>query len=110
MQGLRRKVGTARIIAVLEPRSNTMKLGTHREPLKQSLQGAEQVWLYQGPDVKWDVASLATEIGPHARVHADIEQMVSDLAAEAKSGDHVLIMSNGGFGGIHGKLLAKLMV
>jgi len=108
MQGLRRKVGNARILAVLEPRSNTMKLGTHREPLKQSLNGAEQVWLYQGPDVKWDVASLAKEIGPHARVHTDIETMVNDLATEAKSGDQVLIMSNGGFGGIHGKLLAKL--
>ncbi len=108
MQGLRRKVGKARIIAVLEPRSNTMKLGTHREPLKQSLQGAEQIWLYQGPDVKWDVASLAREVGPHARVHTNIDQMVNDLALETKSGDHVLIMSNGGFGGIHGKLLAKL--
>ncbi len=112
MEGLRRKVGPGsnqtRIIAVLEPRSNTMKLGTHREPLKQSLHGAEQIWLYQGPDVKWDVASLAKELGPHARVHTDIEQMASDLALEAKSGDHVLIMSNGGFGGIHGKLLAKL--
>ncbi len=108
MQGLRRKVGKARILAVLEPRSNTMKLGIHREPLKQSLHGAEQIWLYQGPDVKWDVASLATELGAHARVHTSIEQMVNDLAAEAKSGDQVLIMSNGGFGGIHGKLLERL--
>jgi UDP-N-acetylmuramate: L-alanyl-gamma-D-glutamyl-meso-diaminopimelate ligase len=108
LQGLRRKVGNARIIAVLEPRSNTMKLGTHREPLKQSLHGAEQIWLYQGPDVKWDVGALANELGSHARVHTQIEQMVDDLAAEAKSGDHVLIMSNGGFGGIHAKLLAKL--
>ncbi|MGE0115540.1 MAG: UDP-N-acetylmuramate:L-alanyl-gamma-D-glutamyl-meso-diaminopimelate ligase [Steroidobacteraceae bacterium] len=108
LQGLRRKVGSSRIIAVLEPRSNTMKLGTHREPLKQSLHGAEQIWLYQGPDVKWDVGSLATELGPHARVHTNIEQLVDALAAELKSGDHVLIMSNGGFGGIHGKLLAKL--
>ena len=108
LQGLRRKVGNARIIAVLEPRSNTMKLGTHREPLKQSLHGAEQVWLYQGPDVKWDVGTLASEIGSHARLHTSIDQLVNDLAAEAKSGDHILIMSNGGFGGIHSKLLAKL--
>jgi UDP-N-acetylmuramate: L-alanyl-gamma-D-glutamyl-meso-diaminopimelate ligase len=108
MHGLRRKVGKARILAVLEPRSNTMKLGTHREPLKQSLQGAEQIWLYQGADVKWDVASLAAELGPHARVYHNIEQMVAALAAEARSGDQVLIMSNGGFGGIHGKLLARL--
>ncbi len=108
MQGLRRKVGAARIIAVLEPRSNTMKLGTHREPLKQSLQGAEQIWLYQGPEVKWDVGVLASELGSHARVHTQIEKMVDDLVAEAKSGDHILIMSNGGFGGIHAKLLEKL--
>jgi UDP-N-acetylmuramate: L-alanyl-gamma-D-glutamyl-meso-diaminopimelate ligase len=108
MQGLRNKVGRARIIAVLEPRSNTMKLGTHREPLKQSLAGAEQVWLYQGPDVKWDVSSLAQELGPHARHRTDIDTMVNDLAAGLKSGDHVLIMSNGGFGGIHEKLLTKL--
>lgn len=108
MQGLRRKVGAARIIAVLEPRSNTMKLGTHREPLKQSLQGAEQIWLYQDPEVKWDVGALASELGTHARVHTQIEKMVDDLVAEAKSGDHILIMSNGGFGGIHAKLLEKL--
>ena len=108
LQGLRRKVGHARIIAVLEPRSNTMKLGTHREPLKQSLHGAEQIWLYQGPDVKWDVGGLASELGSHARVHSQLEQMVDELAAEAQSGDHILIMSNGGFGGIHAKLLAKL--
>jgi UDP-N-acetylmuramate: L-alanyl-gamma-D-glutamyl-meso-diaminopimelate ligase len=58
--------------------------------------------------VKWDVASLAKEIGPHARVHTNIETLVGDLASEAKPSDHILIMSNGGFGGIHGKLLAKL--
>jgi UDP-N-acetylmuramate: L-alanyl-gamma-D-glutamyl-meso-diaminopimelate ligase len=108
MQGLRNKVGKQRIIAVLEPRSNTMKLGTHREPLKQSLAGAEQVWLYQGPEVKWDVSSLAQELGPHAHHRTDIDVLINDLAAELKPGDHVLIMSNGGFGGIHGKLLAKL--
>lgn len=108
MQGLRRKVGNARIIAVLEPRSNTMKLGTHRDPLRQSLQDAEQVWLYQGPDVKWDVAGLATELGPQARVQRDIDALVNALRAELKPGDHVLIMSNGGFGGVHQKLLDRL--
>jgi len=108
MQGLRRKVGNARIIAVLEPRSNTMKLGTHREPLKNSLRDAQQVWLYQGADVKWDVTSLANELGPHARVQTNIDSMVDALVKELKPTDHVLIMSNGGFGGIHGKLLAKL--
>lgn len=108
MQGLRRKAGNARIIAVLEPRSNTMKLGIHREPLKQSLRDAQQVWLYQGPDVKWDVSSLASELGSHAYVHQNIDDMVNALIKILKPGDHVLIMSNGGFGGIHTKLLAKL--
>lgn len=108
LQGLRRKVGKARILAVLEPRSNTMKLGTHREPLKQSLQDAQQIWLYQGVDVKWDVSGLAQELGTHARVYTNIDALVAALADEVKSGDQVLIMSNGGFGGIHAKLLARL--
>jgi len=108
MQGLRRKVGNARIIAVLEPRSNTMKLGTHREPLKHSLHDAQEVWLYQGPDVKWDVGSLATELGSTACVHNNIDNMVNALAQTLQPGDHVLIMSNGGFGGIHTKLLGRL--
>jgi len=108
MNGLRRKVGNSRIIAVLEPRSNTMKLGTHREPLKHSLRDAQQVWLYQGPDVKWDVSSLATELGYNACVHKNIDEMVDALVNSLKPTDHVLIMSNGGFGGVHSKLLEKL--
>jgi len=108
MQGLRRKVGVARIVAVLEPRSNTMKLGTHREPLKNSLRDAQQVWLYQGPDVKWDVGSLAKELGEHAHVSKSIDELVDALVTSLKPTDQVLIMSNGGFGGIHSKLLAKL--
>lgn len=106
--GLRRKVGAARIVAVLEPRSNTMKLGTQRAALKESLHGADRVWLYQGPDVKWDVASLGAELPNLGGVHKDIAALVSALKAEARSGDHVLVMSNGGFGGIHGKLLDTL--
>jgi UDP-N-acetylmuramate: L-alanyl-gamma-D-glutamyl-meso-diaminopimelate ligase len=85
-------------------------LGTHREPLKLSLLDAQQVWLYQGPDVKWDVDSLANELGAQARVHKNIDEMVNTLAQSLKPGDHVLIMSNGGFGGIHAKLLAKLKI
>ncbi len=85
-----------------------MKLGTHREPLKHSLRDAQQVWLYQGPDVKWDISSLAQELGSNASVHKNIDDMVNALVKSLKPGDHVLIMSNGGFGGIHEKLLAKL--
>jgi UDP-N-acetylmuramate: L-alanyl-gamma-D-glutamyl-meso-diaminopimelate ligase len=108
LDGLRRKVGTQRIIAVLEPRSNTMKLGTHREALTASLKGADRVWLYQGPDVKWDVRGLGSELGSHASVATSIDELVAGIAGEARPHEHVLVMSNGGFGGVHGKLLAKL--
>lgn len=108
IDGLRRKVGKARIIAVLEPRSNTMKLGTHREALKTSLGGADRVWLYQGPEVKWDVGALGRELPNYAGVSQDLDALVESLKSEARAGDHVLIMSNGGFGGIHSKLLQRL--
>jgi len=108
LDGLRRKVGKARIVAVLEPRSNTMKLGTHSAALAHSLQQADRVWLYQGPDVKWDVSSAVSSLGAIASVARSIDALVAALKAEAKAGDHVLIMSNGGFGGVHGKLLEKL--
>jgi UDP-N-acetylmuramate: L-alanyl-gamma-D-glutamyl-meso-diaminopimelate ligase len=108
LDGLRRKVGKSRIIAVLEPRSNTMKIGTHSAALAHSLGQADRVWMYQGPDVKWDVAGSVSSLGERARVAKDIESLIHALKAEAQAGDHVLIMSNGGFGGIHGKLLAAL--
>ncbi len=108
LDGLRRKVGKERILAVLEPRSNTMKLGTHRDALAASLRGADRVWLYQGPDVKWDVGGLADALGPNAQVATAMDQLVNGIVSEAAAGDHVLVMSNGGFGGVHEKLLAAL--
>jgi UDP-N-acetylmuramate: L-alanyl-gamma-D-glutamyl-meso-diaminopimelate ligase len=108
IDGLRRHIGAARLIAVLEPRSNTMKLGTHRQTMAKSLMQADSVWLYQGPSVTWDVAEAVATLGDRARVVRDIDELVSALDATAEPGDHVLIMSNGGFGGIHGKLLEAL--
>jgi UDP-N-acetylmuramate: L-alanyl-gamma-D-glutamyl-meso-diaminopimelate ligase len=108
VDGLRRKVGTARIVAVLEPRSNTMKLGTHSAALPLSLAKADRVWLYQGPDVKWDVAGAVASIAERVSVATNIDALVNSLQAELHSGDHVVIMSNGGFGGVHGKLLEAL--
>jgi UDP-N-acetylmuramate: L-alanyl-gamma-D-glutamyl-meso-diaminopimelate ligase len=108
VDGLRRKVGRQRIVAVLEPRSNTMKLGTHRDALAASLKGADRVWLYQGPDVKWDVRGLGDALGPHATVATTIDDLVAGIVAEARPDEHVLVMSNGGFGGVHGKLLERL--
>ena len=105
--GLRQKVGGARIVAVLEPRSNTMKLGTMKAALPGSLQAADAVFCYAG-GVDWDVQAASAPLGGKLHVGLNFDDFVDDLAAFAQSGDHVLIMSNGGFGGIHDKLLAKL--
>jgi UDP-N-acetylmuramate: L-alanyl-gamma-D-glutamyl-meso-diaminopimelate ligase len=108
IDALRRRIGTSRLVAVLEPRSNTMKLGTHRDALAKSLERADRVWLYQGPNVSWDVAASVAALGERASVSKDLDQLVTTLGETLTSGDHVLIMSNGGFGGIHRKLLERL--
>ena len=107
LAGLRRKVGRARILAVLEPRSNTMKLGVMKARLPGSLADAERVFCYTG-SLGWDAAGSLRPLGAKATTHDDLAQLVEAIAREAKSGDHVLVMSNGGFGGIHGKLLERI--
>ena len=108
IDGLRRRVGAARIIAVLEPRSHTMRIGVHRLTLAPALAGADQVWLYTAPDLGWDTGEVLAALGARAHASADIDTLARELARAARPGDHVLIMSNGGFGGLHGKLLAEL--
>jgi len=108
LEGLRRRVGDARILAVLEPRSNTMKLGVHRGELAASLAAADRVWLHQPPDLGWNLGEIAATMGSAARVSCDIDQLAESVATVAQSGDHVLIMSNGSFGGVHELLLARL--
>jgi UDP-N-acetylmuramate: L-alanyl-gamma-D-glutamyl-meso-diaminopimelate ligase len=105
--GLRSRVGTARIIAVLEPRSNTMKQGVVKAQLPASLKGADLVFCYSG-GVGWSVAEALAPLGARATTHADLSALVEDIATRAVAGDHVLVMSNGGFGGIHGRLLERL--
>ncbi|RKW30265.1 MAG: UDP-N-acetylmuramate:L-alanyl-gamma-D-glutamyl-meso-diaminopimelate ligase, partial [Kingella sp. (in: b-proteobacteria)] len=107
LAGLRQKVGSARIIAVLEPRSNTMKLGTMADALAGSLKTADQVFCYAG-GVDWDVAAALAPLGSQAHIGTQLDDFINRIAAAAQTGDHILIMSNGGFGGIHEKLLAKL--
>ncbi|MCM2306513.1 MAG: UDP-N-acetylmuramate:L-alanyl-gamma-D-glutamyl-meso-diaminopimelate ligase [Sulfuritalea sp.] len=107
LEGLRQRVGTARILAVLEPRSNTMKLGTMKAQLPDSLVGAEATYCYAG-NLGWDAAAALAPLGARARVFDDLDQLVAAVAADAREGDQVLIMSNGGFGGVHEKLLAAL--
>jgi len=107
LDGLRRKVNGARIVAVLEPRSNTMKLGAMKDALPGSLAAADRVFCYAA-NIGWDVAQALAPLGARAAVHDDLDALVAAIAAEARPGDHVLVMSNGGFGGIHAKLLARL--
>jgi UDP-N-acetylmuramate: L-alanyl-gamma-D-glutamyl-meso-diaminopimelate ligase len=108
IDGLRHKVGSARIIAVLEPRSHTMRMGVHRDTLAPALGTADEVWLYAPADLGWDVGEVTRALGTRVRVRDDVAALARDLAASVRSGDHVLIMSNGGFGGLHGKLLDEL--
>jgi UDP-N-acetylmuramate: L-alanyl-gamma-D-glutamyl-meso-diaminopimelate ligase len=105
--GLRRRVGAARILAVIEPRSNTMKLGVMKQALPGSLQEADRVYCYSG-GLNWNAAEALAPLGNKAEVHADLDALIKAIAAHAQSGDQVLVMSNGGFGGIHEKLLKQL--
>jgi UDP-N-acetylmuramate: L-alanyl-gamma-D-glutamyl-meso-diaminopimelate ligase len=104
---LRGRVDGARILAVFEPRSNTMKLGVMKDRLAASLAGADRIFCYTA-GLGWDPAPALAPLGARASCHADLAALVEAIAAEARPGDHVLVMSNGGFGGIHGKLLARL--
>jgi len=108
LDALRRRSGAARIIAVLEPRSYTMRMGVHQHTLAPSLAAADQVWLYTPPDLGWDTAAVLRALGSRAHASADVESLAAELARAARAGDEILIMSNGGFGGLHGKLLAAL--
>ncbi|HZV55668.1 MAG TPA: UDP-N-acetylmuramate:L-alanyl-gamma-D-glutamyl-meso-diaminopimelate ligase, partial [Rhodocyclaceae bacterium] len=103
IEGLRSRVGKARILAVLEPRSNTMKLGTMKAQLPGSLADADRVFCYAA-SLGWDAAEVLAPMGAKANVLDDLPALVSAIAAETRDGDHVLVMSNGGFGGIHQKL------
>jgi UDP-N-acetylmuramate: L-alanyl-gamma-D-glutamyl-meso-diaminopimelate ligase len=105
--GLRAKVGQSRILAVLEPRSNTMKLGVMKAALPDSLVDADQVYCY-GANLGWDAREAFAPISAKAEVYDDMDAMVAAIVASATSGDHVLVMSNGGFGGVHQKLLDRL--
>ncbi|WP_050469762.1 UDP-N-acetylmuramate:L-alanyl-gamma-D-glutamyl-meso-diaminopimelate ligase [Herbaspirillum chlorophenolicum] len=110
--GLRKKVGAARILAVLEPRSNTMKLGTMKEALPPSLADADLVFGYgasAGKDaLGWDLAEALAPLGAKGAAFDDLGALVQAVRAAAKPGDHVLVMSNGGFGGVHQKILDAL--
>ncbi|PSU47922.1 UDP-N-acetylmuramate:L-alanyl-gamma-D-glutamyl-meso-diaminopimelate ligase [Photobacterium frigidiphilum] len=107
--GLRAKIGDEqRILAVLEPRSNTMKLGVHKGDIAPALNAADYVFIYQPDTIPWSVNEIADGCSQPATTDADLDKLVDKIVTEAKDGDTILVMSNGGFGGIHDKLLAAL--
>ena len=107
--GLRNKVGNARLIAVLEPRSNTMKRGVMKDLLAASLSDADRVHCYTG-GLEWDAAAALAPLGAKVACYAELDTLVGALVAQSRAGDHILAMSNGSFGGLHAKLLAALVV
>jgi UDP-N-acetylmuramate: L-alanyl-gamma-D-glutamyl-meso-diaminopimelate ligase len=104
--GLRR-AGGGRILAVFEPRSNTMKLGTIKQRLPDALAAADLVFGYSG-GLDWDLAATLSPLGERAHVHAELDALVADIVRLAAAGDRILVMSNGAFGGIHERLLQAL--
>ncbi|MEP5566736.1 MAG: UDP-N-acetylmuramate:L-alanyl-gamma-D-glutamyl-meso-diaminopimelate ligase [Halioglobus sp.] len=107
LQGLRARVGNGRLIALIEPRSNTMRMGEHRARLAESTQEADSVYWFQPQGMEWSLQDVVDE-SSKASLASDIEDLVAEVVGNVRPGDQVVIMSNGGFGGIHDKLLAAL--
>ncbi|MFN3580223.1 MAG: UDP-N-acetylmuramate:L-alanyl-gamma-D-glutamyl-meso-diaminopimelate ligase [Pseudomonas sp.] len=110
LAGLRASIGDAPLIAVIEPRSNTMRLGAHSAALAASVACASQVIWFQPPGLDWDLAQVVEQSPVPASLDNDIDGIISSLLALAAPGTRVVIMSNGGFGGIHQRLIKALEV
>ncbi len=108
IKGLRARVGSARILAVLEPRSNTMKMGVHKDSLLQACEQADVLFMFDPGNMQWSMQDMLNGTGLTAELYDQHDALMDAIFAEARPGDHILIMSNGGFGGIHNKLLTKL--
>ncbi len=109
VDGLRRQVGTARILAIFEPRSNTMKLGTMKSQLPWSLEQADLAFCHSG-GLGWDAADALAPMGKRAQIAGDITTLVDQVMAAVQPGDQLLCMSNGGFGGVHQRLVDALAI
>jgi len=107
IEGLRQKVGQQRILVVFEPRSNTMKLGIIKAQLPGSLEAANFSFCYT-PNLEWDARKILSSLGDKAFISNDLDDLVDNVSQIAKGGDHIICMSNGGFGGVHQKLLDRL--
>jgi len=108
LEGLRANVGQQRIFAILEPRSNTMKQGVHQHTLFNSMTEADAIFLYQPDDIHWNMREMVSENSPETVIENQLDKLVEQIVEQAQPHDHLLVMSNGGFGGIHQKLLDAL--
>ena len=108
LAGLRNKVGNDRILAILEPRSNTMKMGVHKDTLAASWQEADEVLIYEPPGMTWSLTEAAKRSQTPAHCCNLVQQIIDETVQQARPGDHILVMSNGGFEGIHQRLLTAL--
>ena len=103
-----RSSGAGRVIAVIEPRSNSMRQGVHREQLPASVAAADSVYWYQPAGMQGDLRAVANESLPPSRVLPDVQEIITEIVAQQRAGDTVVIMSNGGFEGIHQRMLEAL--
>ncbi len=108
VKGLKAKVGVQRVLAVLEPRSNTMKQGVHKDALASCWSDADEVYLFEPANLGWSMHEVANASTVPVHPYQDVDKLVAAIVAEAQPSDHVLVMSNGGFAGIHGKLIDAL--
>ena len=108
LSGMRAKVGSGKVTVILEPRSNTMKSGVHKDTLANSLALASNAYLYQAGNIDWDISAAMSTAAVPVEVLFDIDEIIAKAVAQARSGDTIIVMSNGGFGGLHQKLLAQL--
>ena len=105
LEGLRARIGEAPVLAIIEPRSATMRMGVHGHTLADSAVAADSVFWYQGDDLSWKIADSVAE---KDAVYSDIEALLEDTVQWSHSGGHIVIMSNGGFAGFHSRLLERL--
>ncbi len=108
LEALRARIGNARLLAVLELRSNTMRLGVHRDTLAGALVHADKVLLLRPDDLNWNLERVTGALNGRGQAYPTVEEIIETLIREARRGDHILIMSNGGFGNIHARLLEQL--
>ncbi|MFI7966563.1 UDP-N-acetylmuramate:L-alanyl-gamma-D-glutamyl-meso-diaminopimelate ligase, partial [Acinetobacter baumannii] len=104
----RKRLGDRRLWAIIEPRSNTMRMGSHKDGLAHSARLADEVIWYQPEGLDWDLQPVIEAASNHAQVSRSLDEIIERIVNEAGEGDAVVIMSNGGFGGLHQKLMSAL--